>query len=74
MITDNEDLKDAAYSTTAVEEKRLRVDIADIRESVRQRVIKIDWVPKGYQLADVLTKQGANQDRLLNVLAHSTLL
>ena len=33
--TDNLSLKDSIYSTTAVEEKRLRVEMASLRESVR---------------------------------------
>lgn len=71
--TDSKSLYDAAHSTTAVEEKRLRVDIAAIREEIRKRTIVIDWIPKSDQLADVLTKQGANRDNLLNVLKNSHL-
>ena len=71
--TDSKSLHDAAHSTTAVEEKRLRVDIAAIREEIRKRTIVIDWIPKSEQLADVLTKQGANRDNLLNVLKNSHL-
>ena len=71
--TDNESLDDAAHSTTAVEEKRLRVDIAAIREEIRNRTILVDWIPNTEQLADVLTKQGANRIKLINVLKNSHL-
>ena len=71
--TDSKSLYDAAHSTTAVEEKRLRVDIAAIREEIRKRSILVDWIPKSEQLADVLTKQGANREHLLNVLRNSHL-
>jgi transposase InsO family protein len=71
--TDSKSLYDAAHSTTAVEEKRLRVDIAAIREEIRQRTILVDWIPKTEQLADVLTKQGANRESLINVLKNSHL-
>ena len=74
VITDNEGLKDSAYSTTAVEEKRLRVEIASIRETIRDRLVKVEWVLKVDQLADVLTKQGASRDRLLAVLAQSKVM
>ena len=71
--TDNDSLQKAAYSTTAVEEKRLRVDIAAIRDEVRDRVIAVEWIEKEYQLADVLTKQGAGSEKLLGVLKSSVL-
>ena len=71
--TDNESLDDAVHSTTAVEEKRLRVDIAAIREEIRNRTIIVDWIPKSEQLADVLTKQGANREKLIDVLKNSRL-
>lgn len=73
LKTDSKSLYDAAHSTTAVEEKRLRVDIAAIREEIRKRSITVDWIPKSEQLADVLTKQGANRDCLLTVLRNSHL-
>ena len=73
LKTDSKSLYDAAHSTTAVEEKRLRVDIAAIREELRKRSVKVDWIPKSEQLADVLTKQGANRDCLLAVLRNSHL-
>ena len=71
--TDNESLNEAVHSTTAVKEKRLRVDIAAIRDEIRNRTIDVDWIPKAEQLADVLTKQGANRERLVNVLKNSHL-
>ena len=71
--TDNESLDDAAHSTTAVEAKRLRVDIAAIREEIRNRTILVDWIPNTEQLSDVLTKQGAKRIKLINVLKNSHL-
>ena len=41
LFTDNKSLTDAAYSTTAVEEKRMRIDIAAIREAVQKKEINI---------------------------------
>ena len=56
------------HSTTAVAEKRLRVEIAAIRESVRKNEVKVEWVPHVDQLADCLTKQGADPRNLLEVV------
>ena len=66
--TDNMSSYQAINSTTAVEEKRLRVDIAAIRECIRNKEVSIEWVSKENQLADVLTKQGADSMKLAQVL------
>ena len=66
--TDNLSLVEAVHSTAAVEEKRLRVEMASIRESIRKNEIKVEWVNKEEQLADVLTKQGADSTKLMAVL------
>ena len=56
------------HSTTAVEEKRLRVELAAIRESARKSEFKAEWVSNKDQLADCFTKQGADSNKLLRVL------
>ena len=50
--TDNKDLFDAAHSTKAVEEKRLRVELGSIRESIRNKEIDLQWVLGKEQIAD----------------------
>ena len=66
--TDNKSLYDNINSTTPADEKRTRVDIAAIRQSVRRKEISLEWIRKENQLADVLTKQGADSTKLLSVL------
>ena len=66
--TDNKSSYQAINSTTAVEEKRLRVDIAAIRECIKNKEVSIEWVSKENQLADVLTKQGADSVKLAQTL------
>ena len=61
-------LKDSAYSTNGVEEKRLRIDIAVIREAIQEKGIIVEWISKESQIADVLTKQGADDKLLLKAL------
>ena len=68
IVTDNKSLFEAAHSTTAVEEKRLRVEIAAIRESIRKGEVEVKWMPKAKQMADCLTKQGSDTRKLLEVL------
>ena len=66
--TDNKSLYENVHSTTAVAEKRLRVEIAAIRESIRRDEVKVKWVPHEKQLADCLTKQGADSSALFEVI------
>lgn len=66
--TDNKSLSEAVYSTKAVEEKRLRVEIAALRESVERKEIKVEWISTKDQIADIFTKQGADNRLLLDVL------
>ena len=56
------------YSTKAVEEKRLCVEIAALRESVERKEIKVEWIRTKDQIADVFTKQGADNRLILDVL------
>ena len=58
-----------------VEDKRLRVDIAAIQESLKfQDVNRIQWVPEHLQLANAMAKQGASGFNLLRVLQSGKML
>ena len=66
---DNKSLIEALYSTKLVEDKRLRVDIAAISESLaRNEVSEIKWCPGKIHLANSMTKRGAAGYSLLDVL------
>ena len=68
-ITDNESLYRNAHSTTMSDEHRLRVDIAIIKEMISRKELNgIKWVPAKLQLADCLTKLGADPTKLTAVL------
>lgn len=62
-------VREAIYSTKLVEDKRLRVDIVAIGQSLaRNEVSQIKWCPGKAHLADCMTKHGASGYSLLNVL------
>ena len=66
---DNKSVIEALHSTKLVDDKRLRVDIAAIQESLEKNDIKeINWCPGNKQLANCMTKLGASRYELLNVL------
>ena len=71
-LTDNKSLKDTLYSTHIVEDPRLRVDIARIREMIERKELDVVWIRKEKQLADVATKMGACSAGLLEVLGTSS--
>lgn len=72
--TDSKGLQNAIYSTKAVQDKRLRVDIARLRQLVeRNELSQVEWVDNTSQIADCLTKKTASTRVLLNALHNSVL-
>ena len=57
LFTDSKSLIDAVMNlTNNPSEKRLKVELSNIRELMHVNAIKIQWVESAQQLADVLTK------------------
>ena len=74
ILTDNKSCDDAIQSNKNVQNKRLRIDIGAIKETLmKQEIHKIKWINSTQQLADVLTKSGVNTSLLMNVLRKGTL-
>ena len=72
---DNKSVIEAILSTRLVDDKRLRVDIAAIKELIQLHdVNRIQWVPGHLQLANPMTKQGASGFNLLKVLQSGRML
>ena len=68
VFVDNKSLYDAVRITSLLAEKRLLIEMADLREMQEKRAINVQWVSSPNQLADVLTKAGANRQKLIDVL------
>ena len=67
--TDNYQLHDSVCSIRHIQDKRLRTEIALLREMINKKEItKINWIENKYQIADCLTKYGASSEKLLNTL------
>ena len=64
-VTDCYSLFEAAHSTTCIEDKRLRIELSILRESLLKNEFKLSWVNTGNQLADCLTKSGSNPRLLI---------
>ena len=68
-ITDNRSARDTIYSEKANDQKRLRAEIAGVKESIEEGLLEeVKWVPGASMLADILTKQGVKSDNLMSVL------
>ena len=73
-ITDSRSLFESAGTSTAVSDKRLRVEINYIREMIKKNEITIKWVKGEGQLSNVLTKTGASPFSLMDVIQSGRLL
>ena len=66
---DCKNLRDLIHSSKTVEDKHQKVGVCAIRDYLRQNVLaEVKWVETTNQLADALTKAGANVDKLSDAL------
>ena len=68
-IVDNKSVVEAIHSTKMVEDKRLRIDLAAIKETLeKEKDVLVKWCPGSEQLANCMTKRGSSPYDLLAVL------
>ena len=68
-IVDNKSCRDAVYSTTSVTERKLRAEIAVIKELQEEKIIsEVKWIRGQHMLADIMTKRGVNSLPLMSVM------
>ena len=68
-IVDSKSLFECVHSTKLVDDKRLRLDIGAIRESLEKKeVTSVSWCPGKAQIANCMTKKGAASHDLLAVV------
>ena len=69
MKTDSKTLMTAIKSSTGVSSKRLKIDMAAIRETVELGEIEeVMWIRGKQQIADILTKSGVSEENIRNYL------
>ena len=73
VLVDNMSLYESVRGTNLLAEKRLLVEMASLREMQENRLISVEWVSTHQQLADSLTKAGANKQKLMEVLSSGKL-
>ena len=67
-FTDNKSLCQNIHSTKLISEKRLRMDLTSIKESVSTCDISVTWLQTSNQISDCLTKAGADFHGLIELL------
>lgn len=73
-MVDSKQLHDQIYSTTQCKDQRMRLDVAEIQESVQSGEIeKVLWVPTKEMYADCLTKKGVNPQNIIDIVESGTL-
>ena len=73
LFTDNKSMFDSIRTTNYVLDKRLRVEIASLREMYERNEVDFRWIETDKQLADLLTKKGGAKFKLLSALRESKL-
>ena len=72
---DNKSLDESLRSTKQVQEKRLRIDIAEVQRMLESKEInEINWIPSKENLADGLTKRGIDTSVLLQCISTGKLM
>lgn len=72
-LVDNYSVVEAIHSTKLVEDKRLRIDLAIIKQAVHEENVLIKWIPGTLMYSDVLTKKGVNRYHILKLLQNGHL-
>ena len=67
-LTDNKSLVNASSTTNLITEKRLRIEMAAMRESVENGEISLKWIDSGNNISNCLTKTGASAKGLQRVM------
>jgi len=68
-FTDHKGLLESLYSTKLVDDRRLRIEIAGMKQCLERKDIdQVKRVPSSQQLADCLTKRGVDGHKILSVL------
>ena len=68
VFTDSKSLQQHLQSTRTIQDARLRVDIARLKQMMDLEEIEMRWVCSKSQLADSLTKKGSSAAQLIKVL------
>jgi hypothetical protein len=68
-FVDNKSLVDALHSTNTIDDNRLKIDLAVLKNMMeRGELESVSWIESSQQLANSMTKRGASSRQLLAAL------
>ena len=68
-FVDNKNLVESIYSTSLVENKRLKIELGVIKETVKTKIVKsVSWCTGSIQIANPLTKRGVQSNLLKTIM------
>ena len=73
LRTDSKSLQEHLETKKVIQDPRLRVDTARLREMIEIGEVEINWVPTRLMLADALTKKDASTELLRQVVTSGRL-
>lgn len=74
VFCDSKNLVNAVHSSTNLEDKRLVIDVSILRDMLQQHELsEFNWISTEHQVANMLTKQGASGQLLLNIFNNTAL-
>ena len=68
LLVDSKSLHDAVRTTNTISEKRLMQEMSALRQMAERKEIELKWISTKDQLANVLTKDGADKRPLIQVM------
>ena len=51
--------------TETVKQKRLRIDLASLKQEIGREQILVKWIPRGKMVADALSKKTASRGKMV---------
>ncbi len=60
VYVDNKSVTQAVYSTKLVDDKRLRLDVACVKDVLSRDILGVQLIPGQLQLANCMIKRGAS--------------
>lgn len=69
ILCDNRSLVDSAHASTAVNNKRLQIEVGILRDMIQKAELEeFRWIPTGLQVANALTKAGCSCEDIYQIL------
>jgi len=71
----NKSLHEAAHTTTSVKNRRLQIELSALRDVITKgEITEFRWLNGTHQVANLLTKNGASSDKLLDILKNRRMI